>query len=187
MVLDKRFKWTKKQEDFLKKNYLRESKEMIMKFIPNKSWDTICAKGLKLGLKRQKFVNYYNSYKDTQDYNILLTKEEKAYIAGILDGEGCIYRCKDSQYRILIANTYKPLIDYLEIKLKIKPTIRKLKRKEYHKDCYYFTVMGILRIYSLLTALLPYLIVKEEKAKKAIEELSKRINMSEWQRIKYGY
>lgn len=93
-----------------------------------------------------------------------LSDVERGYIAGIIDGEGSI--CSD---RIKVANTDKQLLEWLQLKLggciHNKKTYRKNHAQSYTWD---YSTIGSEQ---LLILLLPYLIVKRQKA---IEYLSLR-------------
>ena len=50
----------------------------------------------------------------------ILSETQKAYLAGIVDGEGCISFCKIGSFLYLgvsVANTNKPLINWLRTNL----------------------------------------------------------------------
>ena len=93
-----------------------------------------------------------------------LSDAERGYIAGIIDGEGCI--CRD---RIRVTNTDKYLLEWLQLKLGGAIGNQK-SYKENHTKCYYWNYSTVASE-QLLIQVLPYLIIKRQKA---VEYLSLR-------------
>ena len=96
--------------------------------------------------------------------NKKLSPEEKAYIAGIVDGEGCISLYKNrATYipRLTIVNTNPLLSEYLQTKL--GGNTYKSKKKEGWKVAYNWQVQNQLAL-DIVKTLLPYLILKRELA-----------------------
>jgi hypothetical protein len=108
-----------------------------------------------------------------------LTEPERAYIAGILDGEGNINFCHINyrtemgmRARIIIWNTNKELIEWLQSK--VPGTVQcRTPRKSTHNNCFAWTLHGIIKVRHLLNVLLPYLIVKKEQAQAVVAYRSK--------------
>jgi len=106
-----------------------------------------------------------------------MTDTEKAYIAGIIDGEGSIMLTKfhNNQYPapcISISSTTIELLQWIKEKTKVG-TIKSKKNynKDNHKDSYTYTVKYNDAI-ELLKQIQPYLII-ETKKKRAELILSK--------------
>ncbi|HEC65319.1 MAG TPA: hypothetical protein ENI23_08495 [bacterium] len=108
-----------------------------------------------------------------------------AYIAGLVDGEGCVsanrtpaksYGRKYFRYvpRVTITNTNIPLLRYLEkvfeennIAFHVQwRTIKQLEKQgqKVRKDIYNIAFYGAKRVKRLLTPVLPYLVVKAPQA-----------------------
>lgn len=106
-----------------------------------------------------------------------MTSEEKAYIAGIIDGEGSIMLLKfhNNQFPSPCISISSSTLELLEwIKLKTAVGIIKGKKNynsDKNKDSYTYTVKYNEAI-ELLRELLPYLII-ESKRKRAILILEK--------------
>jgi len=105
-----------------------------------------------------------------------LTIDELAYIAGFIDGEGCISlhsirHVRGSRTtvspRLIIVNTHKGVIDYLAEKL--NTTIYARPSCGNAKGTFRMSVQGKKRLIPLLHLLLPYLIVKKLQAELIIE------------------
>jgi hypothetical protein len=104
-----------------------------------------------------------------------LTPEERAYIAGLVDGEGSIYVAAVGPERhrsvypiVTIAMTHRGVIDWLTQRLQAG-TVKlhnqtNLRRHPYMKPQYRFQVFG-KRAKMLCEAMLPYLKVKVEQAR----------------------
>lgn len=136
---------------------------------------------------------------------MLSRKEKLAYIAGLVDGEGCICISSISQPRKVkdLDKPYQPT-HYLRLTVcmcerggldvihSVFPkSITKWKHtKKEHKDIYRWAVNG-KRVAEVLTELLPYLQVKHKQAKLAIEmaqliadkgERNKRVTPAMWKK-----
>lgn len=103
-----------------------------------------------------------------------LSKEQKAYIAGIVDGEGCIAIDKrtDRDYKhgysfmatLRVGNTYKRLIDYLN-KVTGLGSINFSKKEDIKYKDYWSWRLHTQQASQLIKVILPYLIVKKKQAK----------------------
>lgn len=116
-----------------------------------------------------------------------LTVPEAAYIAGILDGEGClsVYRggkckwykgeCPRFRASALVANTHLPLLEKLQSL--IGGRIRRAHEGGIGQDGYlrkacYELWLGPVVLRELLPQLIPYMIVKRKQAELVSEFLS---------------
>lgn len=105
-----------------------------------------------------------------------LSNPDAAYISGVFDGEGSIILYDRGfggrqQLRITISNTDKPLIDWLKATVGSGTIITKKWTKPEHahyKTSYTWQIYGANAV-SILQQMLPYLIVKRERAEYAIE------------------
>lgn len=100
-----------------------------------------------------------------------MSKAKYSYLAGILDGEGCITigagkkeTCTNYNAIILVQNTNKKLIDWLQSKFGGQVYLSK-KATEKTKAAWMWRITKKKEIELLLLAVLPYLIVKVEQAK----------------------
>ena len=100
-----------------------------------------------------------------------LTEAEKGYLAGILDGEGCIYilprkrgKYYQSDLRVTISTTNINLISWLKIKIPMKSCTLNPQKMKSGNAIFNFIVSGVLQSQIFLTEILPYLIVKKEQA-----------------------
>lgn len=112
-----------------------------------------------------------------------LTKTQKAYIAGIIDGEGSIMimqsksRSSGNYYFpvVKIANTNKEVIDWI-IKVVGKGKIGYLSRMNKRcKDVYHYTIASNEAV-ELLKDVFPYLIIKKKQANVAITLRHEHLN-----------
>ncbi len=98
----------------------------------------------------------------------MLTNEEKAYIAGIIDGEGSIMliRFHNNQYpspSVSIASTTIELLQWIKLKTEIGVIKgKKVYDLEKHKPSYSYIVKYNDAI-KLLELIYPYLIIKSKK------------------------
>lgn len=127
-------------------------------------------------------VKYRHSLRKVQ--TLSLSSTEKAYIAGIVDGEGTIELKEKpktqrwSNMRVSVVNTNKDIIEYLCLKIPdghFYTTKRKFQYTSFvsqpknAKVCYKFQLAKKAGVYKLLKSIFPYLIIKKEKAKKVVE------------------
>ncbi|APC85787.1 LAGLIDADG family homing endonuclease [Clostridium botulinum] len=99
-----------------------------------------------------------------------MTNEQKAYIAGIIDGEGSIMLLKfhGNQFPspcISISSTTIELLEWIKSVTKIG-TIKSKKNynTEKHSDCFTYTIKYNDAI-NLLIEIEPYLVIKNKKAR----------------------
>lgn len=97
----------------------------------------------------------------------------KAYIAGLIDGEGCIAITKrkikrlETDYwyyepQVIICNTDKRMIDFL-VDYYSGYIVTGKKQKDHHKERYYWKMTGD-NMRQLLRNVSPYLILKKKQA-----------------------
>jgi len=123
----------------------------------------------KKGIALQK-----TTFKQCKDFKSKkLTELEKCYIAGLFDGEGCIYHNPNKMWMICIANTNRKVMDWLY--KKIGGGIYK-KYKIYkgtkHRTLYW-QFNRQKAIYWFLQQIERYSIIKKNKIRKAIKDLSR--------------
>ena len=111
--------------------------------------------------------------------NSLLDSEERAYVAGIVDGEGCI--TNERYPRIRIVNTDKSLMNWL--KKKIPDGTLYLVRYNPHlntkrqKFLWHFGVSKQKAVLKLLKEIGFYLIIKRRKAEIVINQIENQLNL----------
>lgn len=120
---------------------------------------------------------------------ITLSEVEKAWLAAAIDGEGHIMffrvKCRDKFYiRTGIGLTNcsfefleraKNIIGKGHVSLKGKTGYKNWKVS--WKTCYFYQLVHQQTVYDILTEILPYLIVKKDKAKAVIAFLESRLKM----------
>ena len=107
-----------------------------------------------------------------------LTDNELAYIAGFVDGEGCISitKRKDKEYKngcsfyvnLRIVNTDLEILEWIQDILNVGGCIIKRKRIGNNKQCYELKY-GCLQACKGVRLLLPYIKVKKRQAKILLE------------------
>ncbi len=107
-----------------------------------------------------------------------MEEKDKIYIAGFVDGEGSImincYKPKHKERkafrgRFEVANTNKPIIEYIKNRFDLGEIRQYKKRSLKHKQAYYFQIGKQQEIIKALEQILPYLKIKQEQAKILIE------------------
>ena len=108
-------------------------------------------------------------------------KIDRRYLAGLFDGEGCIYYNKKSNYKrkrdtwinicISISNTYKPLMERLHNEfgghLRTRISKYQFESGRYRKTGYEWVLCNT-KAENFLRECLPYLIIRKERAEIAL-------------------
>ena len=98
-----------------------------------------------------------------------------SYIAGLFDGEGCIYVARVRhflRFDVSIANTNEQVLQELKTFLGYG-TIHQRHDKRYpkHLPVYRWIIHHRVDVHKFLTLLLPHLIIKKEKAERMLLEI----------------
>lgn len=102
-----------------------------------------------------------------------ISRDALVYLAGIVDGEGCLYTfsklsgkgVRYKTHRIIVTNTSKELVDW--IANNFGGYIYAVKRAGGHRQAYQWILDGP-RTLMLVSELLPYSIIKRAKALKML-------------------
>lgn len=96
---------------------------------------------------------------------IIPNEIELSYLAGIVDGEGSIGFIKEIRATISIYNTDENLMKWIVEKV---GGVAKPRGKNGRKPCFHWHLNSARNVYLLCIKLLPFLIIKKEKAEKVI-------------------
>lgn len=165
--------WTEAEVEILKNNYPSSKQGELQKLLPRRNWRCIGQKAFKLGIKR----NF-----DAMDYGIPFegealggfTEAEKGYLAGIIDGEGCIgfYRRRNGKQgyyvyamNVTIANSSPRLERWLGDKFPNRFYRQKQNPTEWtKKEVYRWSLSGSQQVMQFLKEIEPYLVIKRRQA-----------------------
>ena len=165
-------RWTEKEKDILRELYKTLPAYEICKILGRPKGATILMAS-RLGLKADRTIHWTNTWRflNANPYE-KITEYERAYIAGIFDGEGCLEKMKGrSFWEFEIGNTHKGLIDWLGLKIEYSRTTTYQPKHQGWKRKWEVRLFGNRKIRALLQVLLPYLIVKQERALEAIADI----------------
>jgi len=100
---------------------------------------------------------------------ILLNLQEKAYIAGIVDGEGTVtltrrHKNETPSPNVSIANTNNELLVWIKNKIGCGVIIKRTKQKPHHSNSYVFALYDRNAL-KLLADIKTFLIIKKPHAK----------------------
>ena len=98
---------------------------------------------------------------------------ELAYIAGIIDGEGCITR-QETVYRVYVGMTDREAIELLD-GIGGKVTVR--PPGDHRQTLFRWRLIAQLEVREFLTAIMPYLRVKAGLAQEAVEDIERRMEV----------
>lgn len=165
--------WTQDEVDFLKENYGKIPTKKVAETM-GRSINSIRMKLIKEDIRLQ------NAYLRIIDFDFSnLTKENLAYIAGFLDGEGVLglYFAKNigRYYPILeVCNTNKEIIEFIHGLIGGGLYLEKRPDRPYCKPYHKITIKGTRHIYMILRRLFPYLIAKRKNALLLMEYCERR-------------
>jgi len=94
---------------------------------------------------------------------------DRAYIAGIIDGEGSIMLAKGKWWHVKVGMTDRPVIEWLASH---GGTFQVQPRRPPRKEAYTWTVARNRDVQTLLLGVLPYLHVKQALAERVLHELA---------------
>ncbi len=104
-----------------------------------------------------------------------------AYLAGIIDGEGCLSRNSRQEtftWQLTVTNTSSALQEWLRPIggnfYYPKPVPSTARAGQMRKPRFEWKLTAAWDIFRLLTAVEPYLVIKQRKAQEVIDEISKR-------------
>jgi hypothetical protein len=165
--------YTEAEDDTIRRHYPTATSDEWASLLPGRSVHGISVRASRLGV--QKDVNKWE-YKTSAPTTIIghLSDIERAYLAGIVDGEGCIQfhrrNAKDGRkpvyvLAVSIANTSPALLDWLETRLPHRAYIhRHTHSKPQWRDRYDWVLSGNRQVLIFLKEITPYLVIKKEQA-----------------------
>ena len=160
-------KYWKTDENELMQRCVDLPLDQLQELLPRRTRKQILDKKLYLGHGYHSFITQKRA---TRTMN--LSETEKAYIAGIIDGEGCVgvHKGKGNSLvpRVQIANTQMNLLTWLLERI----GTGYIHRTEYTSNYY--------DVKPLLEATLPYLIIKKKQAELVLEFLNLRLSRDKW-------
>lgn len=132
--------------------------------------DAFCQEG-RMEFARQVQQNNKENHL-TEDTRTLNSREAAAYLAGIIDSEGCIGIRDNSGQAfapyIKINSVNKALITWIDSVFEGSVRTHKYK-KESCRDCHLWDLYGKKNIENVLLSVLPYLVIKKELANTVLQ------------------
>ncbi len=140
--------------------------------LPARTWDAIKLRARGLGLVRNPDVFSHAARHESVIGH--LSESERSYIAGILDGEGCIIfqrvrRAKHDdalvpyKVSVSICNTSRRMIEWINERIPARVYIDRTGNPQWRKR-YNWMLCGMLRSRIFCHEIAPYLIIKREQA-----------------------
>jgi hypothetical protein len=166
--------YTNEEIKLLRKVYPICSKEDILKLFPNRTWKSIYYLCNDLKIKRKIIANL-----EIKKFNI--SDKEKGYIAGMIDGEGCLYFHKKGGSILVtlsISNTNLESLEYIKNVLNCGYITREDRTKEnpHYKIAYRFYMNKQGEVLGLLREIEDLIIIKREKYNKFLEIINRWSN-----------
>jgi hypothetical protein len=165
--------WTPQEDEILRQYYATSSNAEIEVLLPDRNLHGIKIRACRLGL-RKELAFHEMGMPFTGSVIGHLPERDKAYLAGIIDGEGSITihrrtpKGKNNPVYALyvgIATTSPALKRWLEERFPERVYIKKLPRsREHHRQVYDFVLSGNRQVMVFLREIAPYLVIKREQA-----------------------
>lgn len=111
-----------------------------------------------------------------------------SYIAGFVDGEGCIsLRCftgkrgyQEIRNSLAIVNTNRKVLEWIKVKLSCGAVYDITGKRENQKSVFVYEVCDRVKLLYILKLLLPYLKVKKEQAELCVVFLEEHLPRSKF-------
>ena len=170
--------WSTEEKKCLRKMWQQSTRKQLMKKLSKRTYAAVRQKARKTGLSKGN-TQLKNKIVET----IKITREERAYIAGFLDGEGTIalystidYRTNKPLYRpcLHIYNTDKEVLTWIASKIGGNLNTEKRQQLEWKRK-YILDISSIPHIKQVLILLIPYLHIKRKQAEIVLEYCSSRL------------
>lgn len=186
--------WTPQEDEILRQHYATSSNTEIETLLPGRNLHGIKIRASRLGLrKEQAFHEMGMSF--TGSVIGHLPETEKAYLAGIIDGEGCITinrravkgRAPVYHLYVSIANTSPALKKWLDERFPERTYLHIIKRKNpKHREGWNWVLSGNRQVMVFLREIAPYLVIKREQAELVAQgyvHLSEEEREALWQKL----
>lgn len=174
--------WTKEEDDYLREHYPGTGLKRLSERI-GRSRGAISVRAARLGIVKTD-EGCYDSVVASGDYGCpqvsVLTPFELGYVAGLLDGEGCITASiHRDQYTVLsvsIANTHKGVIDWLHKKLGGSVVVQPVGKCGRKRTCYWWMIRSGQTVLDFLRVIQPCLKIKSRQAQLVLQGWKPRMD-----------
>ena len=165
--------YTQEEDNWLRKNYHNSDRAILLKRFPTRTLGGVRTHAQsRLGLKKDK--DSIDLGREETSVIGHLSESEKSYLAGIIDGEGCIMLARKSttakivySIRVTISNTSLSLEKWIKKHLPSAGRFVYVHRSHRPKwrDCWHWTMRRNRQCLIFLSEIAPYLVIKREQAK----------------------
>jgi len=197
-------RYTPEEDAKIRHFYPTHAKSHVLRALPGRSWDSINLRAQYIKVIRNQDAKQLESIRVDESLLSRMNSHELAYLAGILDGEGCITFNKSTWHispgsphpafhlRVRMATTSDALRKWLMKKFPNRLYQRKMipvNNQGVHsrRVCYEFIVSGSNLSKVFLKAVLPYLIIKKKQAELMLRgylHLSQPKRLALWQKMR---
>lgn len=164
--------YTSEEDEIIRKYYPIESPD-FMETLLKRKYSAIVTRACRLSVSKNR-----ESYECTKRWNGDIFKDVPEqniwYLAGFIDGEGCIRISKSKHkkvnytpihLKVVIANTNKEIIEWIDKNTNYYGKIYTVNRKNpNHKTAYYWALSGNRKVVDFLNTMKEFLIVKKKQA-----------------------
>lgn len=170
--------YTSEEDELLRNAYPTATKAELATLFPNRDINGLIQRAHKLGVKKDK--RYYEAGLQAEETIIgHLSETEKAYLAGIIDADGCIRlnrRFNNKSHQpvyaayVHIFTTSPALTKWLESRFPGKCKVREENRKSPNwRTGWLWELSGNRRVMAFCREIAPYLIIKREQAELIVD------------------
>jgi hypothetical protein len=162
--------WTKEEDGLLRANYSQSSNANLLTLFPGRELTGIKIRASRLQLKKDIRIWEMGTPFEGEVLS-KLSEAEKGYLAGIIDGEGCIRLSRSKTKRgtptyhiqVIISNTSLTLMNWLVAKVGGR-SYKGSKGEDHWRERYCWAMPGNKRAITFLKEITPYLVIKKPQA-----------------------
>jgi len=174
--------WTEDEVQLLREYYAGAKWDELQHLIPRRTRATIIAKAFKLGLTRRTGVIHYYKTLMTPLMKGELSEPESAYMAGLIDGEGCfnLYWKNGRRHgtpRVEISNNNRQVLEYAEQLVGGSVYKNSSSFSFRRKPNYRFETHNLNVVHKLIKTISPFLKIKKKQAELLAEYCELRMEM----------
>ena len=160
-------RWSKEEEEILRKNAIDTPVAELKKLIPRRTIKAIQTKKERMGLRSDRF----RPLDPCKINNGTATEEEKAYVAGFIDGDGAL-SVKDSHSLtpyIALFNTNLEVLEHIQKIVGGRISKQEHSRRSREGTLWVLRITSVRNVLNVLRNLQPYFVLKKNICTKMIE------------------
>lgn len=162
-------KWTAEEDGYLRQSHGKIPRKEIVGHL-GRSWNAVCQRVLRLGLPPVKHSK-----------TVTLSPVDASWLAAAIDGEGCLYLSGAHRYQgrsyhgvVLISNTNREFVQHaMDLigagYIEYIPARPSKTSSGFCRPLYTYHLKGRVVVGAVMKAILPYMIIKRDRAELLIQ------------------